>query len=291
MGHPRVDDEHAHGGEGDERHTPDRPSTEVHDEHHDRHHGRARDRRVRPHEHDEPEQHDDGHRRTQGPRCAHDPSEQHHEADEDRAVRPGDRGQVGQRRGLHRLSGRGVESGPVADGEPAEERAARLRQVGGDGGERRAGHRAGSEDAGRAGPCREGSTCEEHDAGRRARFVELQLPADGDDRSGRQHARPRLVERGDDPDRHTQTVRPGGPHHDRLERPDHGPVAGREVAVQADTRLQAVAGRLPHDRRHPVDLPGQDRRGGQGGQQGGREGQRRDRPDRLGRPVSEDHDE
>jgi hypothetical protein len=287
-GHPGVDDEHADGGEGDQRDTAHRAPGQVHEQDHDRHHGRSCDRGVGTDEHHEREQHDHRQGGTQHPRSTDRATEQHDEADQDRAVRPGHRGQVGQRRGLHRLLGLGVQPGPVPDRESAEERPARLRQVGGDGGERRAGAGADAEQTGRAARDPHGPAGEQHDAGRRPGVVELQLPADGDDRPGRQHARPRLVERRHDPDRHPQGVLTGGTHHDRLERPDHGPVGGREVAVQPDTGLQAVSGRLPHDRRHPVRLPGDDGHGRQGDQQARREGQCRDRPDRVGPFAAED---
>jgi hypothetical protein len=132
-GQPRVDDEQARDRQGDDgqpRHRPGRREVHEHDEGHDR---RADDARLGG---DEPEEGEQQPRREHDPEEARHPdgpSEEHHQRHEHSAVRPGDRGQVGQGGGLHRLVEVVPDGGRVADGEAGQEAAAVARQLGGHG--------------------------------------------------------------------------------------------------------------------------------------------------------------
>lgn len=124
---PGVDDEHPEHGEADQRDAPHRTPREVHDQDDDGHHGRPEDRRVRTHQHDEPEQQGDRTRRSRQPPEPGRLPEHDDERDDHRAVRSRDGGEVGERTGLHGGLRRRVQPAPVPDRETAEQRPARLR--------------------------------------------------------------------------------------------------------------------------------------------------------------------
>ncbi|WP_253206280.1 hypothetical protein [Curtobacterium aetherium] len=161
--------------------------------------------------------------------------------------------------GLHGLLGHRVESGPVTDREAAEQRSAGLRQVGGDGDEGRPCHGARSEDPVRAVHDTQVPADEEHERGGRPGLVLLHRTADVEDRPRRQDDSPGLAGCGHEPDRHPQAVGPGGAGPDRHDRPDHRPVARREVAVEAHADVTRPAGRVEEDRRLPPSLTDGDR--------------------------------
>lgn len=256
---PGVDDEHADRGEGDERDAPHRSTGQVHDEHHDRHHRRPDDRGVGPHEHDEHQEHADG---CRGPGASREPAgtaEDHDEADHHRAVRPGHRRQVRQRRGLHRCLGRRVEAGAVPDRESAQQCRSGLRQVGRGPDEGLSRGVGGAEQpVGRH--RRRRPAQERHERGRRSGFVRLHGGGHGDPGTGCQHgSRCTAVLVGDEPDRHAEPVELVGAH----ERRGDGAVTRHEVAGQHRLDVDAPRPRTGDERterfRGPPGLPHGDR--------------------------------
>ncbi|WP_258371682.1 hypothetical protein [Curtobacterium sp. MCBD17_023] len=107
---------------------------------------------------------------------------------------------MGQGSGFHGPLGVRVESGPVADGQPAEQCGTGFRQVGGDGDEGGPGDCGAAEQAVRRCGRTEVTTDEEDERGRRSGLVGLELTAHLDDRPGRD-CLPTRFERGHDPDR------------------------------------------------------------------------------------------
>jgi hypothetical protein len=178
---------------------------------------------------------------------------------------------VRQGRGLHGPLGVRVESGPDTDGEPTEQRRAGLRQVGGDVEEGRPGRRGGPEQAVRWFRDGDAAAAEQDERGDSAGVVLLQLSADLDERAGRHDVLPRLVECRHEPDGNAQVAVPGGSFPDRQERPDHGPVAGRQVAVEVHVRLRGSPHRLEDDRWSASSLSDRDGDGRQPDEQRGGE--------------------
>lgn len=238
---PGVDDEHAHHGECDERDPAHRSAGQVDPERQHRHHRRAHDGGVGPDEHDESEQEHHGDPGPHVPRQPDGPTEHHHEPDDHGAVRSGHRGEVRQRRGLHRRLGRRVQTAPVADRETTEESAAGFGECLGDVDERLPRTvRAGEEAGGRLGP--RGAAQEDRGRRRAAGRIRLERgrrpePGTGGETCG---ADVRIAGR-DHPDRYPQV----GVRVDADECPDHRPLARSQVTVEDDvdghrSRFQVV---------------------------------------------------
>lgn len=224
----------------------------MHDEHDDRHHRGPDDRRVGPDEHHEGEQDGDGRRRPDTTGSTAEPPDHHHQAHHHGAVRPGHRGQVGQRRRLHGRLGLRVEAGAVTDRQAAEKRGPRLGQTG-----RRADEGLASgvgrseQSAGRLSGRR--TPDEEHERGRGSGGVGFEGPGTGHPRASGQHPVV-VVTRRHEPDRCPERAQGVG----ALERRDHGSVTRAQVARQdrverdgtraggeSPERLRCTAG-LPH---------------------------------------------
>jgi hypothetical protein len=230
----------------------------VHDEDDDRHHRRTEDRRVRPHEDDEPDQQDD---RACRPRRATETgcTPQHHdEGDDHRAVRTGHRRQVCQRAGLHRRLGLRVEPAPVADREAPQQRSTRLWQAGGHVGEPGTGPVGHSEEAGRR-LCRRRTAEEDHEGRAGPGVVGLDDGGRREPGAGTDVRPVTTVLRRHHPDRH---VEPDDVV-DRGHRRDHRPVGRGEVPVEdhRDGRRPpehdvGAASFVPHHDGDP-DEPGQ----------------------------------
>lgn len=267
-GVPGVDDEHPDDREGDERDPADGTTGQVHHEHDDRHDRRPHDRRVGPDEHDERQQEHHGDGRASVPGQPQRSTEHHDEPDDHRAVRPGHRGEVCQRRGLHRRLGRGVEPAPVPDREAAQERSAGLGQWLGDGDERLTRAVGGGEDPGRR-TRRGGAAQEDHGRRHRSGCIGLDRGRRPQPGPGCQAHRPRVVVAGrDHPHRHPQS----GEVVDPFERADDGAVAGREVAGQDDLDGDGPVSAVVEHRGTPPCLADQHRHGEQRAQRRRRHG-------------------
>jgi hypothetical protein len=132
-GQPRVDDEqtgHRQRHHGQARHRARRREVHEHDE---GHHRGSHDARLGRDQHEEREQDARREPDAEEPRHAERPAGEHHESDEHRAVRPGDGGEVRQRRRRHRVVEVVADRGRVAHREPGQQAAAVTREPGGHG--------------------------------------------------------------------------------------------------------------------------------------------------------------
>lgn len=99
------------------------------------HHAGAEDARLGGDQNHEADQGDEGSADADRPGCSGEPEQSEHDPDDDRAVRPGDGGQVAERTDLHVVVEFGKDVGRVADGESGEEPAARAGEFRRDGSE------------------------------------------------------------------------------------------------------------------------------------------------------------